>query len=284
MRNLGLFLAFLTLIAGPAFAQQELALPAENGPLSANAASPAPDKDGVYRTGPGIVAPVLVRAVPASDNPKACTPSLAVVSAVIGIDGVARVREVYQPHNTSCETLATAAVEQSRFQPGALSGKPVPVLVCVGVPFLLQIMSPIPEVRPCPAGFGAASAPEPDAANPPACPAQFSRGAEAVASPEKPRSDVKPPRLINPVEAEFPDELRREMKKKHIRNFEAISLLALIVDRDGYPQNVCLVKSAGYGLDAEAAKAVKRYRFDPATKDGEAVPVVINIEVDFKLY
>jgi TonB family protein len=38
-----------------------------------------------------------------------------------------------------------------------------------------------------------------------------------------------------------------------------------------------------YGLDAEAVKAVKQWVFDPGTKDGKAVPVLVQIEMSFSL-
>jgi periplasmic protein TonB len=42
---------------------------------------------------------------------------------------------------------------------------------------------------------------------------------------------------------------------------------------------------AGYGLDEEAIEAVMRYRFKPALKAGfEPVPVILSIEINFRLY
>lgn len=40
----------------------------------------------------------------------------------------------------------------------------------------------------------------------------------------------------------------------------------------------------GMGLDEEAVRAVSVWNFDPATKDGKGVPVMINVEVNFRLY
>jgi TonB family protein len=75
------------------------------------------------------------------------------------------------------------------------------------------------------------------------------------------------------------------VKEKHLTSFQAIDLISLIVDAQGNPQNVCVQKPAGYGLDGEAVKAVKKYRFKPATKeDGTSVSVRITVKVDFRLY
>ena len=70
----------------------------------------------------------------------------------------------------------------------------------------------------------------------------------------------------------------------HLKPFEAISLITLIVDAEGNPQNVCVKKPAGYGLDGQAVRAVEQYRSDPATRDGSPVPVRISVEVNFRLY
>jgi TonB family protein len=45
-----------------------------------------------------------------------------------------------------------------------------------------------------------------------------------------------------------------------------------------------IVRSLGYGLNEKAIEAVSKYRFKPAMKDGQPVPVEVNIEVNFHLY
>ena len=61
--------------------------------------------------------------------------------------------------------------------------------------------------------------------------------------------------------------------------------LDVVVLADGSVGKVTVTKSLDtvYGLDAEAVKAVKRWRFDPGTKDGKAVPVLVEIEMTFTL-
>lgn len=97
-----------------------------------------------------------------------------------------------------------------------------------------------------------------------------------------PDRDVTPPKATHIVDAKFSDEARRQKRFLRAKRFQAT--LSLIVNVDGEPENVCLMQSAGYGLDAEAAKAVQQYRFAPATKNGKPVPVRLHIRVDFKLY
>jgi TonB family protein len=43
-------------------------------------------------------------------------------------------------------------------------------------------------------------------------------------------------------------------------------------------------RSLGMGLDEKAIEAVRQWRFEPAKKDGQPVPVMINVEVNFRLY
>jgi TonB family protein len=95
---------------------------------------------------------------------------------------------------------------------------------------------------------------------------------------------VKPPKPIRMVNATFTDEARRFAKKQHRKSFEAISLVTLIVNTQGNPQDICVRKPAGFGLDGQAVKAVAQYKFEPATKDGSPVPVRIVVEVNFRLY
>jgi TonB family protein len=116
-----------------------------------------------------------------------------------------------------------------------------------------------------------------------ACPAE-TESQLAEDNSHKADENVKPPKPIKMVNAYFSDEARSMAKKKHIKNFQAISLVSLLVDPQGNPQDVCVQKPAGYGLDGEAIKAVEQYRFKPATRDGSPVPVHLTVEVNFRLY
>ena len=61
-------------------------------------------------------------------------------------------------------------------------------------------------------------------------------------------------------------------------------MVTIIVDWRGIPQNLRIVRSLGMGLDEKALDAVRRYRFKPAMKDGKPVPVMMTVEVNFRLY
>jgi TonB family protein len=83
--------------------------------------------------------------------------------------------------------------------------------------------------------------------------------------------------IVSP-EAEFSDEARRA-------KYQGVCLVSLIVDAQGNPQNPRVIRALGMGLDEKALEAVRKYKFRPALKDGKTpVPVMITIEVNFRLY
>jgi len=91
--------------------------------------------------------------------------------------------------------------------------------------------------------------------------------------------DVKAPKLKHAVKAELSTEART---RGAFNAFQATSTVAFVVDAQGVPQEVCVLRPAGYGLDEKAGEAVRQYRFDPAKKDGVPVAVRVSIEVPFK--
>jgi TonB family protein len=89
---------------------------------------------------------------------------------------------------------------------------------------------------------------------------------------------ISAPTVIHSVEAEFSDEARRA-------KYQGVCTISLIVDAQGNPQDIRVAQALGMGLDEKAIEAIRQYKFRPAMKDGKtAVPVMITIEVDFRLY
>jgi periplasmic protein TonB len=88
---------------------------------------------------------------------------------------------------------------------------------------------------------------------------------------------VAAPQLIFSVDPEFSDEARRA-------KYQGVCVVSLIVDAQGNPQRVAVVRHLGMGLDEKAVEAVKQYKFKPATLQGKPVPVEVNIEVNFRIY
>lgn len=67
-------------------------------------------------------------------------------------------------------------------------------------------------------------------------------------------------------------------------HYQATTVLWMVVNASGTPENIRIAKPAGLGLDEQAILVVRDWRFDPATKDGQPVAVQINVEVNFRLY
>jgi TonB family protein len=61
-------------------------------------------------------------------------------------------------------------------------------------------------------------------------------------------------------------------------------LLAVAINSVGMVDAVKVVCKLEPGLDQNAAAAVKQWKFTPATKDGEPVPVQIEVSVGYRLY
>jgi protein TonB len=61
--------------------------------------------------------------------------------------------------------------------------------------------------------------------------------------------------------------------------------LEIVVLADGTVGRVHITRSLDptFGLDQEAIKAVKQWRFDPGRKLGKAVPVRVGVELTFTL-
>jgi len=66
--------------------------------------------------------------------------------------------------------------------------------------------------------------------------------------------------------------------------YQGICVLSLIVGPDGQARDIKVARAIGQGLDAKAVEAVSTWKFEPATKDGKPVAVLVNVEVQFRLY
>lgn len=91
-------------------------------------------------------------------------------------------------------------------------------------------------------------------------------------------NDVSAPRLIREVKPNYTSNAMRARIQGLVR-------LQAIVLPDGSIGNARVVRSLDdrFGLDDEAVKAVKQWRFEPGRREGHAVPVIIEIELSFAL-
>jgi protein TonB len=84
------------------------------------------------------------------------------------------------------------------------------------------------------------------------------------------------PRLLEEPKAEYPPEARKA-------GVEGKILLALGIDPRGRVTRVEVLAGLGYGLDEAAERAARRFRFGPATLDGEPVSTEIRFTYTFVL-
>lgn len=88
---------------------------------------------------------------------------------------------------------------------------------------------------------------------------------------------VSAPRALYSPDPEFSEEARKA-------KYMGTVVLWLVVATDGSVRDIRIQRSLGMGLDEKAVEAVRRWRFEPAKKDGIPVAVQVNVEVRFNLY
>jgi len=64
---------------------------------------------------------------------------------------------------------------------------------------------------------------------------------------------------------------------------QGVVLLEATIDREGRVTDTRVLKGLPFGLNESARDAVHQWRFRPATRGGEAVPVYFTVMVEFKL-
>jgi protein TonB len=94
--------------------------------------------------------------------------------------------------------------------------------------------------------------------------------------PYRPGSGITPPQLVKEVKADYTEEARR-------RSIEGEVLLEIVVRRDGSVGDVRLINGLPSGLNDRAIAAVRQWRFSPAHRLGQAVDVIVEVAVQFKM-
>jgi TonB family protein len=87
--------------------------------------------------------------------------------------------------------------------------------------------------------------------------------------------EVKAPTVVSKVEPVYPEE---ERKKRN----SGIVILEVLIEANGDVSGAHLLKPLP-GLDEAAVTAVKQWRFQPATRDGQPVAVIFNLTIQFRL-
>jgi TonB family protein len=88
---------------------------------------------------------------------------------------------------------------------------------------------------------------------------------------------MTPPKVLNSI-----DPSSNEYAQKF--GIAGMELLRTVVDASGTPRQIAIARPIGFGLDEKAVDAVKKSHFRPAMVNGQAVPVVIDMVVTFRIY
>jgi protein TonB len=104
------------------------------------------------------------------------------------------------------------------------------------------------------------------------------RGGGTGGNLRQPASGVTTPRLVREVKPTYTSDAMRA-------KVQGTVLLECVVTVSGDVADVKVLRSldANFGLDQEAIKAARQWRFSPATRLGVPVPVLITIELAFTL-
>lgn len=166
--------------------------------------------------------------------------------------------------------LADAAVEAVklwRYKPFVVQGTAVEVPTVITVTFALQ-------------GNGQVSLSE-QAGDPGSATALAAPPASVNSTEPYPiyavGGEVKPPKRAYTPEPSYTESARRAKKQGTVA-------LAIVITPEGEVHDVEVCKNLEPSLDQEAVETVRRWKFEPATKDGKPVAVHVNVEVSFRLY
>ena len=88
--------------------------------------------------------------------------------------------------------------------------------------------------------------------------------------------DVSEPKVEHRVDAKYAEFAVRDKVQGALQ-------LRIVVDASGTPQRIAVSRPLGYGLDANAVEAVRKWRFAPGVKDGSPVATGLLTEQQFSL-
>jgi TonB family protein len=227
-----------------------------------------PSQEQTYRPGPDIENPMPLRSV----QPKYPRDAMAA-----RLQGVVELEVVILPNGTvgdvrviksldkqlGLDQEAVSAAKQWLFRPGTLksTGRPVPVIVTIVLEFRLHSPPPPPNQQ----GIAPANIVAGD---------EFYRDAYPLIYPLLVQPTVK--RMVHPRYTS--DAMRAKL--------QGTVEVEAVIRPDGTIDRTRVVKSLDtqLGLDANAIDAVKQWVFEPGTLQGQPVPVVVQLTLEFRIH
>ncbi len=86
---------------------------------------------------------------------------------------------------------------------------------------------------------------------------------------------VSSPKLIHQVEPSYSIEAQSA-------GIQGAVVMGVVINEKGELEDIEFLSPLGFGLDEEALKAIKQWRFSPGLKDDKPVPVYCTIEINFR--
>jgi len=63
-----------------------------------------------------------------------------------------------------------------------------------------------------------------------------------------------------------------------------MALYHTIIGADGIPGEIAVARPIGFGLDENAVASIRKAKFSPAIKNGQPVPVMLDLVVQFRIF
>ena len=245
--------------------------------LTAQTAPANPVK--IYNVGNDVTAPELLPRTLASMVPADCQGTEpGEVQFAFVVDDTGRPHNIVfvRPLGNDLDRLALAVVRTDQFSPGRRAGVAVPVAMLINLKLEGCVTQETDETGNQIVRLHMRSEPG----------QQLSPNKDALPNavlheiiPQLSNRD--PVRIGRGVSAPIPILTpKAPFPKKH--QLEGVCLISLIIDANGMPQYPRVTRSLSPEMDKSALEAVERYRFKPALKDGQPVPVEMSIVVNFR--
>jgi protein TonB len=202
---------------------------------------------------------------------------IVIIEAVIGSDGKVTNAKVLRSI-PELDDAAIGAVKQWEFEPAFLNGVPTPIIMSVTVNFTLKgtedpgvsastVVFPPQSGAPGPGAEGLrAATPTPTAAAPPTA---------LTTAPVRIGGKIQAPRKIKDVKPVYPAEAKAA-------GIQGIIILEAIIAPDGRVLDARPLRSIPE-LGAAAVEAVKQWEFVPTLLNGQPVPIIMSVTVNFTL-
>lgn len=184
------------------------------------------------------------------------------VEFTVGVDGEAKEIEIVESVHKLLDTEVCRVIQEMDFVPAQQDGAPVQAQMTLPIRFELQKNS-------TPTHRATADNATTDSVD---------NEADAAAKKDLPE---QPPELIGGLnslrrEMQYPEQAKREGAQGRV-------IVEFVVQKDGTPTDVRVIRSVHRLLDAEAVRVIRTLRFVPAKKGEEPVPVDMTMPITFRM-